>query len=354
MDVSFGTRLRLHRERQQVALSAIAERTKIKVSLLDGLERDDLSHWPGGIFRRSYVRAYAHAIGLEPDAIVTEFLARFPDPVDDAPTVLAGRQAEPQPSAGRPPTRLGYLISSAIEALPALRFQSPPRSVPGGDLEPVDAELTAEREQGGAAREPLAGALMRVAPGAPASVYVADDIAIFPAETQTDAEGRSAPAVAGQDAGDDLEPVAALCRRLACAAHVRDVSPVLEDAVGLLDAVGVILWTWESRVGVLRPAIAHGYTGELIAQLPRVRPDADNAVAWAFRSAETRIIDGSPTMTGAVAVPLLTPAGCAGVLALELRHGGERRSRVRVLATILAAQLSTLVEPPVLARAVTA
>ena len=49
---------------------------------------------------------------------------------------------------------------------------------------------------------------------------------------------------------------------------------------------------------------------------------------------------------------LLTPTGCAGVLALELRHGGERLECVRAAATILAAQLATLVSAPVLAEAV--
>jgi hypothetical protein len=41
---------------------------------------------------------------------------------------------------------------------------------------------------------------------------------------------------------------------------------------------------------------------------------------------------------------MLTPGGCVGVLALELRHGGEQRDSVRALATIFAAQLAPLVE----------
>ena len=52
MDVSFGNRLRSQRERQQLSLTVIAERTKIKASLLEALERDDVSKWPPGIFRR--------------------------------------------------------------------------------------------------------------------------------------------------------------------------------------------------------------------------------------------------------------------------------------------------------------
>src|SRR6266498_2467007 len=79
---SFGTRLRQRRERQQIALTTIAEQTKIKLSLLEALERDDVSHWPSGIFRRAFIRAYALAIGLEPDVVVRDFLAVHPDPVE--------------------------------------------------------------------------------------------------------------------------------------------------------------------------------------------------------------------------------------------------------------------------------
>jgi len=62
MSESFGARLRQQRERQHIALATIAEQTKIKVSLLEGLERDDISYWPVGIFRRAFIRSYAHAI----------------------------------------------------------------------------------------------------------------------------------------------------------------------------------------------------------------------------------------------------------------------------------------------------
>ena len=59
MTSSFGDRLRLQREQRQIALATIADQTKIKLSLLEALERDDLRHWPLGIFGRSYIRSYA-------------------------------------------------------------------------------------------------------------------------------------------------------------------------------------------------------------------------------------------------------------------------------------------------------
>ena len=78
--LTFGPRLRQERERRQISLTSIAENTKISRSLLEALERDDVSRWPTGIFRRSFVRAYAQAIGLNPDDVVREFLERFADP----------------------------------------------------------------------------------------------------------------------------------------------------------------------------------------------------------------------------------------------------------------------------------
>src|SRR6476659_7866734 len=84
---SFGARLRQRRERQHISLSTIAEQTKIKLSLLEALERDDVSHWPSGIFRRAFIRAYAHAIGLEPDVVVPDFIAVHPDPLEVVDTL---------------------------------------------------------------------------------------------------------------------------------------------------------------------------------------------------------------------------------------------------------------------------
>jgi transcriptional regulator with XRE-family HTH domain len=82
MTDSFGARLRRERERRKIDLADVAARTKIKASLFAALERNDASQWPTGLFRRSFMRAYAEAIGLDPQATVREFLEHFPDPAD--------------------------------------------------------------------------------------------------------------------------------------------------------------------------------------------------------------------------------------------------------------------------------
>ena len=76
---AFGARLRTQRERQGISLAAIAESTKIKLSLLDELERGDVSHWPRGLFRRAYLRDYAAAIGAPAEPLVAEFVRLFPE-----------------------------------------------------------------------------------------------------------------------------------------------------------------------------------------------------------------------------------------------------------------------------------
>ena len=43
-----------------------------------GLERNDFSNWPSGIFARAFVRDYAKAVGLDADEIVDEFCRLFP------------------------------------------------------------------------------------------------------------------------------------------------------------------------------------------------------------------------------------------------------------------------------------
>jgi transcriptional regulator with XRE-family HTH domain len=100
---SFGRRLRRERERRHIALSSIAENSKISLSLLRDLERDDVSKWPPGIFRRSFMRAYAQAIGLDPEATIREFLERFPDPDPDGLN-------PPQPAA-LPPSSLRLTLA---------------------------------------------------------------------------------------------------------------------------------------------------------------------------------------------------------------------------------------------------
>ena len=75
---SFGARLREARDRRGISLRQIANSTKIAVSVLEALERNDISRLPGGIFSRAFVRSYAAEVGVDPEQTVRDFLSQFP------------------------------------------------------------------------------------------------------------------------------------------------------------------------------------------------------------------------------------------------------------------------------------
>jgi transcriptional regulator with XRE-family HTH domain len=75
---TFGPRLRSERERRGISLETIAIVTNVSIDLWQGLERNDFSRWPTGIFARAFVRDYAKALGLDADEVVDEFCRLFP------------------------------------------------------------------------------------------------------------------------------------------------------------------------------------------------------------------------------------------------------------------------------------
>lgn len=353
MDVSFGNRLRLQRERQQLPLTVIAERTKIKASLLEALERDDVSHWPTGIFRRSFVRTYAQAIGLDPDVVFKEFIEYYPEPAEeDVAVILAAAQEN-----RRPATRIGAFLAT-LGVLPAAKVPAPKartaeapasasaRREPAPEIQEHLAPLQVEDDSAPLAERFLA----RHGLGMSAAMVEADDTDAAPVHAPAPAP-LPAPAMAFASLPQREEPavpdlqlsaVAELCSRLARVLQPRDVTSVLEDAARMLRAAGVILWMWDPATRTLGHVLAHGYSSDVLSRLPRVRFDTDNAIADAFRSADTRVVRGSAETTGAVVVPIVTPTGCTGVLALEMQDRGEERECVRAFATILAAQFAML------------
>lgn len=69
---SFGENLRREREMRGVSLEEICDATKISVRMLQAMEADQFDKLPGGIFTRSFVRAYVRYLGLDEDAMMAE------------------------------------------------------------------------------------------------------------------------------------------------------------------------------------------------------------------------------------------------------------------------------------------
>jgi hypothetical protein len=120
---TLGAYLRAEREQRNLALKTISESTKVSLPLLEGLESDDISRWPGGIFRRAFVRSYAEAVGLDPDDVYKRFERQYRQGAQDVladtshPPVevvaLAQANGVQRSTAGMPAHRARYLGTAA-------------------------------------------------------------------------------------------------------------------------------------------------------------------------------------------------------------------------------------------------
>jgi transcriptional regulator with XRE-family HTH domain len=389
---SFGARLRERREQQQISLGTIAEQTKIKLSLLEALERGDVSHWPSGIFRRAFIRAYAHAIGLEPDVVVHEFLELYPDPAQIVEPIPALAAALDGPGSGGAPMRLRYLVASAVETLARRRARQPSDApvarepqLPAPRVQGVAAEprapirlqplepqrptaespafqqRAAEEQKAEHRPTPQSLPVESITPERVPEARVTHQAVAEQQVTATPAEA-AAPAVVPQaPIGDsrngvpetpavptpidtiDLPAMAELCTRLGQVSTPEQLSPLLEETARVLEASGLVVWLWDPVATELYPALAHGYSDHVLAQLPGLPRDANNATAAAFREGQTCVVPGTERDNGALVLPLLTPSGCAGVLALEMQKRGEERESVRAAGAIVSAQLAALI-----------
>jgi len=130
---AFGDSLRRHREVRGIDLKMVADRTKIGPTFLKALEQGDCSKWPGGIYSRAWIRAYASAIGLDPEEVAAGFnrcfsQTAFPngEPVPASPPPAGIRKVSPFRLSLEPDPRersrlfqrrLAFLVADLLIAL---------------------------------------------------------------------------------------------------------------------------------------------------------------------------------------------------------------------------------------------
>lgn len=162
-----------------------------------------------------------------------------------------------------------------------------------------------------------------------------------------------APAVEPVRAGAPvLKAAADLCSDFGRVRALADIDALLVRAAELLDASGIVVWWGDAAGGDLRPALVHGYAPQVVARMPHVPRSADNAAAAAYRTGTLQVVvsrAGSRAGSaggGAVVAPIVSSGGTIGAFSAEIRGGGEASESVQALATLIAAQLSTLLAEP--------
>lgn len=69
-NMEVGHQLSTARQQRGLTLDDVSRATKIPVSILDAIERNDNARLPQGFFTRAFVRAYAHEVGVKADDLL--------------------------------------------------------------------------------------------------------------------------------------------------------------------------------------------------------------------------------------------------------------------------------------------
>ena len=75
-----GARLKKAREGANFSLQDISDRTKISLRFLAAIENDDFSALPGRVYIFGFTRAFARAVGLDEESLVTALQEKMPLP----------------------------------------------------------------------------------------------------------------------------------------------------------------------------------------------------------------------------------------------------------------------------------
>jgi hypothetical protein len=146
---------------------------------------------------------------------------------------------------------------------------------------------------------------------------------------------RAAPAISV-----DLPEIAALCTAISRIRAEADLQELLRRAAALLGASGVVIWIAAGEE--LFPVASHGYDSRQLLQLGSIGRSSLNATAAAWRNGTLQTVAGESTSRSAVVTPLLGVDQCIGALAIEVATGREIDRGLQAAATLIAAQLATI------------
>jgi cytoskeleton protein RodZ len=89
MAATIGEQLRLAREARGIPLREISDQTRISMHYLEAIEMNDFKRLPGGIFNRSFVKAYARYVGYDEKEAVEAYTRYMRDSGDSGEEVAS-------------------------------------------------------------------------------------------------------------------------------------------------------------------------------------------------------------------------------------------------------------------------
>jgi len=122
MAASIGEQLRLAREERGIGLRDICDQTRISIHYLEAIEADDYKRLPGGVFNRSFIKAYARCVGYDEREAVegyTRYLREHGETSDDVNTTPMHSKVYTETPATRSPVLTVFLAVLILALLTA-------------------------------------------------------------------------------------------------------------------------------------------------------------------------------------------------------------------------------------------
>ena len=105
MAETIGEQLRLAREGRGIPLREISDQTRISMHYLEAIETNDYKRLPGGIFNRSFVKAYARYVGYDEKEAVDGYTRYMRDELGDTGDEVASTPYHSKVYTDTPATR---------------------------------------------------------------------------------------------------------------------------------------------------------------------------------------------------------------------------------------------------------
>jgi cytoskeleton protein RodZ len=108
--VSIGSTVRTTRENAHMTMGELSEKTRLRQTVLSGIEHDDFSACGGNVYARGHLRTIASLIGLDPNELVAQFDSEHAPVIESLEESSKGFSEVGSTASGLPWRRLSAVV----------------------------------------------------------------------------------------------------------------------------------------------------------------------------------------------------------------------------------------------------
>lgn len=131
--MGLGAILREAREQRHLSVAEVATATRMKAQVVQALENEDFGRLAAPVYGRGFIKLYARHMGLDPEPLIADYMARVSARRDPVIPHLAARATRPvvaaAPSAAPPPVAFAEAAPTEAASLDVASSSSTPENL---------------------------------------------------------------------------------------------------------------------------------------------------------------------------------------------------------------------------------